>query len=178
MPTGLRQSELYRGSMMENGLSDRMLDNWKKQTAAIGGPTGTESKPDATEVQFRVSPQEQFQGQLGPDPAHHFPAINERSFGEQLGNDRHANMQGITQGLSESPLPGSTCAAVTGNLRAPRPRPAELGLRASMEARTPYAVTCRLRKILLDVRPESGSSATAYGPRGQLNRRCALVNHK
>jgi phospholipase C len=83
--------------MMENRSFDHMLGDLKRQNAAIDGLTGNEFNPDTTGAQINVSPQAQFQGQLDPDPDHHFPGVDLQIFGGQQGDKRQANMQGFIQ---------------------------------------------------------------------------------
>jgi len=83
--------------MMENRSFDHMLGDLKKQNPAIDGLTGNEANPDTTGAQVQVSPQAQFQGQLDPDPDHHFPGVDLQIFGAQQGPNRQANMQGFIQ---------------------------------------------------------------------------------
>ncbi len=87
--------------MMENRSFDHMLGDLKQQNPAIDGLTGNESNPDTTGAQIKVSPQAQFQGQLDPDPDHHFPGVDRQIFGGQQGNNRQANMQGFIQSYYE-----------------------------------------------------------------------------
>ncbi len=62
--------------MMENRSFDHMLGDLKKQNPAIDGLTGNEFNPDTTGAQIKVAPQAEFQGQLDPDPDHHFPGVD------------------------------------------------------------------------------------------------------
>ena len=81
--------------MMENRSFDHMLGALNKQDGRIDGLTGNESNPDSTGAQFRVQPQADFQGQLDPDPDHHFPAVDLQLFNGSMGNPRVPNMQGF-----------------------------------------------------------------------------------
>lgn len=81
--------------MMENRSFDHMLGDLKKENPAIDGLSGNEANPDMDGNQIQVEPQADFQGQLDPDPDHHFPGVDLQIFGGQQGNNRQANMQGF-----------------------------------------------------------------------------------
>lgn len=81
--------------MMENRSFDHMLGGLKAEVQGIDGLTGTEFNPDINDEQIRVQPLAEYQGQLDPDPEHHFPHVDLQIFGEQEGPDRKANMQGF-----------------------------------------------------------------------------------
>jgi phospholipase C len=83
--------------MMENRSFDHMLGALKKQDPRIDGLTGNESNPDNAGNQAKVLPQAEFQGQLDPDPDHHFPAVDLQIFGGDTGPTRVANMQGFVK---------------------------------------------------------------------------------
>jgi hypothetical protein len=46
----------------------------------INGFTGLESNPDANNETAKALPNATFQGQLDPDPDHHFPAVHQQLF--------------------------------------------------------------------------------------------------
>jgi phospholipase C len=84
--------------MMENRSFDHMLGalngvNAVNGTGGIDGLTGTETNPDINGRPVRVAPRAQYQGQLDPDPDHHFPAVHKQIF---AGGARPA-MQGFVQ---------------------------------------------------------------------------------
>jgi phospholipase C len=79
--------------MMENRSFDHMLGSLKAQDLRIDGLSGTESNPDSTGGQFAVRPDADFQGQLDPDPDHHFAAVDLQIFNSS--NPRVPNMQGF-----------------------------------------------------------------------------------
>jgi phospholipase C len=79
--------------MMENRSFDHMLGALKAQDARIDGLSGNESNPDSTGAQFAVRADADFQGQLDPDPDHHFAAVDLQIFNNA--NPRVANMQGF-----------------------------------------------------------------------------------
>jgi hypothetical protein len=59
--------------MMENRSFDHMLGSLKSVDARIDGLDGSQSNPDTSGGTAPVLPQVDFQGQLDPDPDHHFP---------------------------------------------------------------------------------------------------------
>src|SRR5882672_3855154 len=97
MPPGLDNLKHIVVLMMENRSFDHMLGGLKAQDPRIDGLTGNESNPDTTGQQAKVLPQAQFQGQLDPDPDHHFPAVDLQIFGGATGAGRLANMQGLVK---------------------------------------------------------------------------------
>jgi phospholipase C len=58
--------------MMENRSFDHLLGSLQSRDPRIDGVTGSERNPDTTGVPVNVSPAAQDQGQLEPDPGHHF----------------------------------------------------------------------------------------------------------
>jgi len=97
MPAGLDNLKHIVVLMMENRSFDHMLGALKAQNPRIDGLTGNESNPDTTGATVKVQPQAQFQGQLDPDPDHHFPAVDLQIFGGDNSNPRVANMQGFVK---------------------------------------------------------------------------------
>ena len=95
MPPGLDNLKHLVVLMMENRSFDHMLGALKAEDPRIDGLTGNESNPDTTGTQVKVQPLAQFQGQLDPDPDHHFPAVDQQIFGDS--NPRVANMQGFVK---------------------------------------------------------------------------------
>jgi phospholipase C len=85
--------------MMENRSFDHMLGSLKAVNPKIDGLTGTETNPDTTAAQnpVAVKPLAEFQGQLDPDPDHHFPAVDIQIFGGDKTSTRVANMQGFVK---------------------------------------------------------------------------------
>jgi len=65
--------------MMENRSFDHMLGGLKLK--GINGLTGNESNPDSNGQQVKVEPLAAYQGQLDPDPDHHFPGVNLQLYG-------------------------------------------------------------------------------------------------
>ena len=97
MPPGLDNLKHIVVLMMENRSFDHMLGALKARDARIDGLTGTESNPDTTAAHtpVLVQPLAEFQGQLDPDPDHHFPAVDMQIFNGDPG--RVANMQGFVK---------------------------------------------------------------------------------
>ena len=99
MPPGLANLRHIVVLMMENRSFDHMLGALKAQDARIDGLTGTESNPDTTGAPVTVQPLADVQGQLDPDPDHHFPAVDLQIFGGVPANTpaRAPNMQGFVK---------------------------------------------------------------------------------
>ena len=97
MPTGLDQLEHIVVLMMENRSFDHMLGSLKAVNPAIDGYIDSDpfTNPDATNNAVKPQALAEFQGQLNPDPDHHFPAVDVQIYGGQTGNGRVANMQGF-----------------------------------------------------------------------------------
>ncbi len=86
--------------MMENRSFDHMLGSLRQQNPMIDGLQGTETNPDTNGASVTVAPNAQYQGQLDPDPDHHFPAVDQQVFGgvtTAQNPNRTANMQGFVQ---------------------------------------------------------------------------------
>ncbi|HTQ54821.1 MAG TPA: alkaline phosphatase family protein, partial [Bryobacteraceae bacterium] len=66
--------------MMENRSFDHMLGALYAQDPRINGLRGNETNPDTTNEPVAVQPLADFQGQLDPDPDHHFPAVHKQLF--------------------------------------------------------------------------------------------------
>jgi phospholipase C len=66
--------------MMENRSFDHMLGSLKALDPRINGLTGNETNLDTTNEPAKVQALAEFQGQLDPDPNHHFPAVNKQLF--------------------------------------------------------------------------------------------------
>ncbi len=95
MPPGLDQLKHIVVLMMENRSFDHMLGYLKAQDPRIDGVTGTETNPDTQGGQAPVLPQAQYQGQLDPDPGHHFWDVNTQLFGDPPGSVE--TMQGFVK---------------------------------------------------------------------------------
>jgi phospholipase C len=81
--------------MMENRSFDHMLGALRAQDSRIDGLKGTETNPDSTGARIAVQPLADFQGQLDPDPNHHFAAVDLQIFNGNTANPRQANMDGF-----------------------------------------------------------------------------------
>jgi phospholipase C len=71
--------------MMENRSFDHMLGalngvNAVNGAGGIDGLTGTETNPDTNGNPVKAEPKAQYQGQLDPDPDHHFAAVHKQIF--------------------------------------------------------------------------------------------------
>jgi phospholipase C len=99
MPPGLDNLKHIVVLMMENRSFDHMLGALRAQDPRIDGLTGNESNPNASGARnpVPVQPLAQFQGQLDPDPDHHFPAVDLQIFGGDRSLNRAANMQGFVK---------------------------------------------------------------------------------
>ena len=95
MPQGLDKLKRIVVLMMENRSFDHMLGAMKHGDPRIDGLTGNESNPDSTGTAALVQPLADFQGQLDPDPNHHFAAVDLQIFNGNNANPRVPNMQGF-----------------------------------------------------------------------------------
>jgi phospholipase C len=97
MPPGLDNLRHIVVLMMENRSFDHMLGSLTAVDPRIDGITDQLSNPDTTGAVVKPQPLAQFQGQLDPDPDHHFPAVDLQIFGGDTGPNRVANMQGFVK---------------------------------------------------------------------------------
>src|SRR4051812_6151834 len=97
MPPGIDALKHEVCLMMENRSFDHMLGGLKAKDPRIDGLTGNESNPDTNGNPVKVRPIAEFQGQLDPDPDHHFPAVDLQIFNEDSSNPRVPNMQGFVK---------------------------------------------------------------------------------
>jgi len=97
MPTGLDSLRHIVVLMMENRSFDHMLGSLKAVDPRIDGVTDQLSNPDTTGAPVKPQPLAEFQGQLDPDPDHHFPAVDLQIFGGDTSPNRVANMQGFVK---------------------------------------------------------------------------------
>jgi phospholipase C len=97
MPPGLDSLKHIVVLMMENRSFDHMLGSLKAVNSQIDGITAGLSNPDTTGASVAPQPLAQFQGQLDPDPDHHFPAVDLQIFGGDTSPTRVANMQGFVK---------------------------------------------------------------------------------
>jgi phospholipase C len=97
MPTGLDALKHIVVLMMENRSFDHMLGSLKAVDPRIDGITDQLGNPDTKGNPVKAQPLAEFQGQLDPDPDHHFPAVDLQIFGGQTGSNRTANMLGFVK---------------------------------------------------------------------------------
>ena len=93
MPAGLDQLKHIVVLMMENRSFDHMLG----AVPGIGGvdDAGAYNNLDANNNPVQPQAVAEYQGQLNPDPDHHFPAVDLQIFGGATGAGRQPNMQGF-----------------------------------------------------------------------------------
>ncbi len=97
MPAGLDKLKHIVVLMMENRSFDHMLGALKATDARIDGLDGTQSNPDTSGKPALAQPLAEFQGQLDPDPDHHFPGVDLQIFNGETTPDRVATMQGFVK---------------------------------------------------------------------------------
>ena len=95
MTPGLQQLKHIVVLMMENRSFDHMLGYLKAQDPRIDGLNGSESNPDTNGAAVKVQPNADYQGQLQPDPGHHFEDTNTQIFGNPQGTRNGPTMQGF-----------------------------------------------------------------------------------
>lgn len=94
---GLNSLEHIVVLMMENRSFDHMLGSLGADDARIDGINNAAGDPDTTGAVVQPQPLAEFQGQLDPDPDHHFPAVDLQIFGGNTNPGRTANMQGFVK---------------------------------------------------------------------------------
>jgi len=98
IPPGLSGLEHIVVLMMENRSFDHMLGSLGLENSNIDGINNAAAgNPDTTGAAVPPQPLAEFQGQLDPDPDHHFPAVDLQIFGGNTAPDRAANMQGFVK---------------------------------------------------------------------------------
>ena len=97
MPPGLDKLRHIVVLMMENRSFDHMLGSLKAVDSRIDGISDGLSNPDTNGNQVKPQALADFQGQLDPDPDHHFPAVDLQIFGGDTSPTRVANMQGFVK---------------------------------------------------------------------------------
>ncbi|HXC44623.1 MAG TPA: alkaline phosphatase family protein [Candidatus Dormibacteraeota bacterium] len=97
MATGLDQLKHIVVLMMENRSFDHMLGSLTAVNQAIDGIKPGLGNPDTTGAMVAPQPLAAFQGQLDPDPDHHFPAVDLQIFGGDTSAGRVPNMQGFVK---------------------------------------------------------------------------------
>ncbi|MGA9978893.1 MAG: alkaline phosphatase family protein [Candidatus Sulfotelmatobacter sp.] len=97
MPPGLDNLKHIVVLMKENRSFDHMLGSLTAVNPLIEGITAALSNPDTTGALVQPQALAEFQGQLDPDPDHHFPAVDLQIFGGDTSSTRVANMQGFVK---------------------------------------------------------------------------------
>ena len=97
MPPGLDNLRHIVVLMMENRSFDHMLGSLKAIDPRIDGVTDQLSNLDTTGAAVKPQPLAEYQGQLYPDPDHHFPAVDLQIFNGDTSPNRIANMQGFVK---------------------------------------------------------------------------------
>jgi phospholipase C len=97
MPPGLDKLKHVVVLMMENRSFDHMLGALKATDPRIDGVDATLSNPDTTGAAAPAQPLAEFQGQLDPDPDHHFPGVDLQIFNGDTTPNRVATMQGFVK---------------------------------------------------------------------------------
>lgn len=97
MPPGLDALEHIVVLMMENRSFDHMLGSLKAVDPRIDGLTGHEFNIDTTGQRVFVQPKAELQGQLNPDPDHHFAAVDLQIFDGDPSPHRVPTMGGFVK---------------------------------------------------------------------------------
>lgn len=84
-------------AMMENRSFDHMLGSLTAVNPRIDGVPADFSNPDTNGNPVKPQPLAEFQGQLEPDPDHHFPAVDLQIFDGNKDAGRMPNMQGFVK---------------------------------------------------------------------------------
>jgi len=96
-PAGIDRLKHIVVLMMENRSFDHMLGALRASDPRIDGLAGTESNPDTTGALTPAQPLAEFQGQLDPDPDHHFPGVDLQLFNGDMTPTRVPTMQGFVK---------------------------------------------------------------------------------
>jgi phospholipase C len=97
MPPGLDNLKHIVVLMMENRSFDHMLGDLTKTNPNIDGINPNLSNTDTAGNVVRAQPLAEFQGQLDPDPDHHFPAVDLQIFNGDKSPGRAPTMQGFVK---------------------------------------------------------------------------------
>jgi phospholipase C len=81
--------------MMCNRSFDHMLGGLRQSDPRIDGLRGDETNPDPSGTLVPVQPFAAYQGQLDPDPDHHFAAVDQQIFASGTSKSRRPTMQGF-----------------------------------------------------------------------------------
>lgn len=101
MAAGVDQLKHIVVLMMENRSFDHMLGGLKKTFPDIDGLNGDEWNPDSNGQRAVVAAKAAYQGQLDPDPDHHFPAVDLQLFAGDTSVGRTPTMKGFVQSYYE-----------------------------------------------------------------------------
>jgi phospholipase C len=96
-PTGLDKLKHIVVLMMENRSFDHMLGGLKSIDPAIDGLSGAEWNPDTNGQPVTVKSQAKYQGQLDPDPGHHFEETDFQIFAGDMTPTRVPTMMGFVR---------------------------------------------------------------------------------
>src|SRR3954467_12489163 len=83
--------------MMENRSFDHLLGGMKALDPRIDGLTGAEFNLDSNGGKAFAEPKAAFQGQLDPDPDHHFAGVDRQIFDGDMSPARTASMGGFVK---------------------------------------------------------------------------------
>src|SRR5690348_5780601 len=97
MSQGLKSLQHIVVLMMENRSFDHMLGSLKTVYPRIDGITNQMSNTDDKGNIVKPQLLAEFQGQLDPDPDHHFPAVDLQIFNGDTSPNRVSNMQGFVK---------------------------------------------------------------------------------
>ena len=97
MPRGLDTLKHIVVLMMENRSFDHMLGSLRAVDPRIDGLTGNEFNLDTSGRQVFAEPLAKFQGQLNPDPDHHFAAVDLQIFNGDTAAHRVPTMGGFVK---------------------------------------------------------------------------------
>src|SRR3982751_1052233 len=97
MPIGFDALKHVVVLMMENRSFDHLLGGLKAQDPRIDGLTGAEANLDTTGRPAPSTADAAFQGQLDPDPNHHFAGVDLQIFDGDMSPGRTATMGGFVK---------------------------------------------------------------------------------
>jgi phospholipase C len=97
MSAGLQNLKHIVVLMMENRSFDHMLGSLKAVDPRIDGITDDMDNPDNAGAAVKPQLLAEFQGQLDPDPNHHFPAVDVQIFNGDTSASRQPNMKGFVK---------------------------------------------------------------------------------
>src|SRR3954470_10784121 len=97
MPIGRDKLKHIVVLMMENRSFDHLLGGMKALDPRIDGLTGTEFNLDSNGGKAFAEPKAAFQGQLDPDPDHHFAGVDRQIFDGDMSPARTASMGGFVK---------------------------------------------------------------------------------